>query len=57
MGRRMNFLLSAHEAAAFLKADTGWIYKHMNEFPVTRIGKYRRFKKSAPLRYIKRSST
>jgi hypothetical protein len=35
-------LLTVEETAAFLKVDTGWIYKHMDELPVIRVGKYQK---------------
>ena len=45
-------LLTADEVAAILRVPRSWIYSHLSELPVIRLGRYVRFKRSEVERFL-----
>ena len=52
MGAADGRLLTADEVAAILRAPRSWVYSHLSELPVIRLGRYVRFKHSEVERFI-----
>ncbi len=45
-------LLNAEEVAQILRVPRSWVYSHLNELPVIRLGRYVRFRRSEIERFI-----
>lgn len=45
-------LLTADEVAAILRVPRSWVYSHLSELPVIRLGRYVRFKRSEVERFL-----
>lgn len=45
-------LLDADEVAQILRVPRSWVYSHLSELPVIRLGRYVRFRRSEIERYI-----
>jgi excisionase family DNA binding protein len=39
-------LLTAHEVAQILRVPKSWVYSHLRDLPVIRLGRYVRFRRS-----------
>ncbi len=45
-------LLDADEVAQILRVPRSWVYSHLSELPVIRLGRYVRFRRSQIERFI-----
>jgi excisionase family DNA binding protein len=45
-------LLTADEVAAILRVPRSWVYSHLSDLPVIRLGRYVRFKRSEVERFL-----
>ena len=46
------YLLTADEVAEILRVPRSWVYSHLSELPVIRLGRYVRFKRSEVERFL-----
>jgi excisionase family DNA binding protein len=46
------FLLNAGEVANILRVPRSWVYSHLKELPVIRLGRYVRFRRSEIDRFL-----
>jgi excisionase family DNA binding protein len=49
-------LLDAGEVAQILRVPRSWIYSHLKELPVIRLGRYVRFRRSEIERFLEKRS-
>jgi excisionase family DNA binding protein len=49
-------LLDADEVAQILRAPRSWVYGHLKELPVIRLGRYVRFRRSEIERFLEKRS-
>lgn len=47
-----NQLLNAEEVAQILRVPRSWVYSHLEELPVIRLGRYVRFMRSGIERFL-----
>ena len=47
-----SILLDADELAQILRVPRSWVYSHLRELPVIRLGRYVRFKRSEVERFL-----
>ena len=47
-----SILLGADELAQILRVPRSWVYSHLRELPVIRLGRYVRFKRSEVERFL-----
>jgi excisionase family DNA binding protein len=47
-----SILLDADEVAQILRVPKSWVYSHLRELPVIRLGRYVRFKRSEVERFL-----
>ena len=52
MGAADGCLLTVDEVAAILRVPRSWVYSHLSELPVIRLGGYVRFKRSEVERFL-----
>lgn len=52
VGSAESCLLTAEEVAAILRVPKSWIYSHLSDLPVIRLGRYVRFKRSEVERFL-----
>jgi len=52
MGAAAGCLLTADEVAAILRVPKSWVYSHLSELPVIRLGRYAHFKRSDVERFL-----
>lgn len=45
-------LLNADEVAQILRVPRSWVYSHLRELPVIRLGRYVRFRRSEIARFL-----
>ena len=45
-------LLNADEVAQILRVPKSWVYSHLRDLPVIRLGRYVRFRRSAIERFL-----
>lgn len=50
-------LLTADEVAQILRVPKSWVYSHLNELPVIRLGRYVRFKRSELNDFLEKRET
>jgi excisionase family DNA binding protein len=49
-------LLNAGEVAQILRVPRSWVYSHLKELPVIRLGRYVRFRRSEIERFLEQRS-
>jgi excisionase family DNA binding protein len=49
-------LLTAEEVAQILRVPRSWVYGHLNELPVIRLGRYVRFRHSEIVRFLEQGN-
>jgi len=49
-------LLDAGEVAQILRVPRSWVYSHLKELPVIRLGRYVRFRRAEIERFLERRS-
>ncbi len=54
--RRDAILLDAGEVAQILRVPRSWVYSHLKELPVIRLGRYVRFRRAEIERFLERRS-
>jgi excisionase family DNA binding protein len=54
--RQDAILLDAGEVAQILRVPRSWVYSHLKELPVIRLGRYVRFKRSEIERFLEQRS-
>ena len=47
-----SILVDAHELAQILRVPRSWVYGHLRDLPVIRLGRYVRFKRSEVERFL-----
>lgn len=47
-------LLNADEVAQILRVPRSWVYSHLSELPVIRLGRYVRFRRSQIERFLEK---
>ena len=52
MGAADGCLLTVDEVAAILRVPRSWVYSHLSQLPVIRLGRYVRFKRSEVERFL-----